>query len=430
MSYSYVAGLSLQAIYFVLIARTLGASEFGLFAGALALVTAFASMAGLGAGNVLVMATARDPGAYRRQLGTAWLYIALTFLPLAGTVALIAFSIMPGTAWIILPLLASELVFARLFDVGLQSFQAHDRLQGVAHFNVAAAGLRVALTAMFSVSDVGGAVAWAWCYAGVTTLSAIVLMVVCVRRFGRPVIDRDSLTRTWRVGVFFALGMSSRILLNDSDKFVLVGNGDEAAAGQYSAAHRLVNMSFAPLQAMTYALNTELFRAGRNGYRAAWRVLRRVLPIAFGYILVVTALLASLGPVVVDLLGQDYSLITQMMPLLALTLFGQTAYYFFGDALMGLGKQSWRGTSQATVGAAVLLANVLTVPAYGWHASAVIAVAASLLLGLLLTGLFFRGLARERRVDLQSAENPPSDSTGLQEKTPASPCRIARRKTS
>lgn len=406
MSYSYLLGLSLQAVYFVLLARTLGASEFGLFAGALALVTVFASMSGLGAGNVLVMETARDAEAYSRQLGTAWAYIACTFLPLGGLVALIVVFFMPATVWIIVPLLVSELIFARLFDVGLQSFQSHDRLKGVAHFNVAAAGLRVGLTAVFSVWGAGGALAWAWCYAGATTLSATVLTVVCVRHFGTPTIEQKSLKRTWRIGVFFALGMSSRIVLNDSDKFVLVGSGDEAAAGQYSAAHRLVNMTFAPLQAMTYALNTELFRAGRNGYDAAWRVLRRVLPIAAGYVVVAAALLASLAPVVVDILGQDYALIAQMLPLLGLTLFGQTAYYFFGDALMGLGKQNWRGTSQACVGAVVLLANVLTVPAYGWHASVVIAIASSLSLGLLLIGLFSRGLRRERRAALRRMRTP------------------------
>jgi len=397
MSYSYLVGFGLQAVYFVVLARVLGADEYGLFIGGLALVTTFASVAGLGAGNVLVMETARDVTAYRRQLGTALTYIALTFIPLAAIVGAIALLITPVLAWVVVPLLVSELLFSRMYDVGVQSFQSHDNLRGVAHFNVGASAGRVGLVAAFAAFGLNGAVGWAWCYAAVSVVMGVALLMVCIRLFGRPVLDRGSLRHSWRIGVFFALGMSSRIILNDSDKFVLVSNGYEAEAGQYGAAHRLVSMAFAPLQAITYALNTELFRAGRYGYRAAWQVLRRVLPIAAGYVVVAVLLLWLLSPLAVLILGEDYALVSQMLPLVALTLFGQTACYLFGDALMGLGRQGVRSVSQTMVGAGVLVSNVLLVPVFGWVASAAIAIVASLVLGALLATLLFVGLWQERR---------------------------------
>lgn len=401
MSYSYLVGFGLQAVYFIILARVLGADEYGLFVGGLALVTTFASVAGLGAGNVLVMRTARDVTAYRSQLGTALAYTALTFIPLAAIVGTIVLVITPVLIWVVLPLLVSELLFSRIYDVGLQSFQSHENLRGVAHFNVGASAGRVVLVAAFAVLGLNGAAGWAWCYAAVSVLMAAALLIVCTRHFGTPVLDRASLRNSWRIGVFFALGMSSRITLNDSDKFVLVSNGFEAEAGQYGASHRLVNMAFAPLQAITYSLNTELFRAGKSGYRAAWQVLRRVLPIAAGYVVLAVLLLWLLSPIAVLILGNDYSLVARMLPFVALTLFGQTGYYFFGDALMGLGRQGVRSVSQSVVGGGVLVSNVLLVPTFGWVASAVIAIIASLLLAVLLASLFFVGLWQECRASKQ-----------------------------
>ena len=398
MSYSYLVGFGLQSIYFILLARDLGSDQYGLFAGGLAIVTIFASLSGLGGGNVMVMDTARDVTAYRRQLGTALTYIALTFVPLAAAVGAIVWLTAPAIAGVVLPLCLSELLFTRTYDVGLQSFQSHDKLRGVAHFNVAAAAVRVVFVLGFAAIGFDSAAAWAWCYASVTTIMAVSLILVCVRTFGLPVFEQVSIRRSWRIGVFFALGMSSRIVLNDSDKFILVSNGLDAEAGQYSASHRIANMAFGPLQAITYSLNTALFRAGRDGYRASWKVVRRVLPITCGYVVVATAVLWALAPLVARILGPGYSLVAQMMPLMALTLFGQAGYYLFGDALMGLGRQGLRSVSQAAVGGVVLVSNVILVPRYGWIASAMIAIAASVTLALLLGGMFLVGLRREQRL--------------------------------
>lgn len=397
MTYSYVAGFALQGAYFILLARALGSAEYGIFVGALSLVTIFASVSGLGAGNVLVLETSRNPERYRVQLGTALTYIAVTFIPLVALCLLFAKVIAPNVIAALVPLLVSELAFTRAYDVGLQSFQSHDQLKGVANLNVSAAALRVILSGIFLSLGLSGAAAWAWFYASATTAIAIGILIICFARFGLPRFRTDSIRSTWRLGVFFALGMSSRILLNDSDKFVLAGSGREAEGGQYGAAHRLVTMAFAPLQAVTYSLNAQLFRAGTDGFEAVWRILKRVLPISAVYIVLASLALWLLSPVVVVVLGSDYALVSQMLPLLSIILVGQAGAYYFGDALMGLGKQSVRSVSQASVGVAVLLLNFILTPTFGWIAAALIAISASLLLAGLLGTIFAVGLFRERR---------------------------------
>nr|WP_139232291.1 oligosaccharide flippase family protein [Microbacterium azadirachtae] len=398
MTYSYVAGFALQGVYFILLARALGAAEYGIFVGALSLVTVFASVAGLGAGNVLVLETARNHERYRVQLGTALVYLCVTFVPLVGLTLLFAQLLAANVMIALVPLLISELLFTRAYDVGLQSFQSHDQLKGVAHLNVAAAGLRVVLAGVFILLGFHGASSWSWFYAGATIVLALGILLLCISRFGAPKFDRASIADTWRLGTFFALGMSSRILLNDSDKFILAGSGREAEGGQYGAASRLISMAFAPLQAITYSLNTQLFRAGVQGYAAVWSILRRVLPVAAGYVVFAGLALWLLAPVVVLVLGKDYAMVAQMLPVLALILVGQTGTYFVGDALMGLGRQSVRSICQASVGGAVLILNVIFTPTFGWIAAAWIAIGASLLLAALLSTMFALGLRRERRL--------------------------------
>lgn len=397
MMYSYLAGFALQGAYFILLARALGAEGYGLFVGALSLVTIFASMSGLGAGNVLVMETARAASSYRTQLGTALVYVVASCIPLVAITFLFSQWLAPAVTIVLVPLLLSELIFTRTYDIGLQSFQAHDQLKGVAHLNVAAAGARVVLVLIFMLFGAADPVSWAWVYASCSIALAVSLLLICIRRFGAPRLQRDSLATTWRTGVFFALGMSSRILLNDSDKFILAGSGRAAEAGEYGASHRLVNMAFAPLQAITYSLNTQLFRAGVDGYGAVWKVLKRILPLACAYVAVAAAALWAAAPLAALILGPGFEGVTVMLPLLGIILVGQTGAYFFGDALMGLGKQSVRSLAQAGVGICVLVLNVILTPTYGWVSAAWIAIGASATLALFLGLMFAFGLAREKR---------------------------------
>lgn len=399
MLYSYLLGFGAQGLYVLVLARTLGAYQYGLFAGALALVTMLAALAGLGAGNVLVMETARDQARYPAQLGTALTYLGITLLPLAGFAVTFSWISSVELLPVLAPLILSELFFVRAYDFGLQSFQSHGELRNVAHFNVAASLSRLGLALTFAYFGGEDAAQWSWLYASVTVLIAIVILAVCIRRFGAPRIHGATLGTTWRIGIFFALGMASRSAINDADKFVLASVGMSADGGQYTASHRLVNMAFAPIQAMTYSSNATWFRDGLHGFEAVWRSVRRILPLVGGYVLVAVAVLTAALPIAIWLLGDGYYQVATMMPLLSLTLIGQALYTVFGDALMGVGRQRARSIAQAVVAVVVTAANLILVPRFGWHASAAIAITASLFLGCCLAAVFFYGLLRERRKD-------------------------------
>lgn len=396
MLYSYVVGFGLQGIYFLILARVLGAENFGVFSGSLAIAAILATLAGAGAGSVMVLRTSRDPSVYRTQFGTALLYIAATFLPLALLALILGSQVSESFFWTLVPLCVSELVFVRVLDFGFQTFQAHDRLKVTAHFNVAAAALRIVLVGLFATTGMTGSAGWSFVYALGNVLLAVSISALAWRRYGGPRLEKSSLKGTWRTGVYFALGMSSRTAYTDGDKFVLNFAGMAVAAGQYSAAFKLVTMAFAPIQAIVYSSNTRLFRAGEQGYRAVWTIIRKMLPLCLGYAAIAGSLLFLAAPLLPSILGDDFSQSVIMLKVLAPLLFFQALHYIFGDALMGLGKQRQRSMAQLTVAILSIVANLVLVPHFGWPASTLIAIGSALLLAMITVTIFVRGLRRER----------------------------------
>src|SRR5271154_5523719 len=89
--------LSIQAVYFTLIARSLGVHNYGAFVGAVGLVGILSPFGTLGSGNLLVKNVARDPSQFRNNLGLALSTTLLVSSLLFGLVVLLSRIMMPAT---------------------------------------------------------------------------------------------------------------------------------------------------------------------------------------------------------------------------------------------------------------------------------------------------------------------------------------------
>src|SRR5437660_233822 len=85
-----------QAGYFVLLARSLGAHEFGAFASTLALVSLVAPFAALGSADLLIMDVARRPSLFRREFGHALSVIPVVAVPLSVVVVAAGAVLLPN----------------------------------------------------------------------------------------------------------------------------------------------------------------------------------------------------------------------------------------------------------------------------------------------------------------------------------------------
>ena len=67
-----------QAAYFIIVARALGAHEFGILAATLAITAIAVPFAGWGGSNLMIMRTSRDRATFAIAFGTSLLMIAVS----------------------------------------------------------------------------------------------------------------------------------------------------------------------------------------------------------------------------------------------------------------------------------------------------------------------------------------------------------------
>lgn len=398
MCYAYIMGFGFQGAHFLVLARLLGPSNYGVYAAAMATASICACFAGLGAGNILVMATARSKAAFDAQLGTALVYIILTFIPLVGIALALSAGSTSTFLSALIPLLISELIFTKLFDLALESFQAHDRLQGTAHLNVLAGVVRLLGVVTFAALGATSIQGWALTYAALNALLALTGLALVFWSFERPSLEKSSLRDTWRHGIYFAVGMSSRVIDADADKVILSRSGFDTAAGYYSAAARLINLAFAPIRALIFASNTNLFRDGVDGYASVGRTIRKLLPTALAFSFFACIMIVVCSPLIPLILGDDYRESARILPLLAPILIFQSLNTLYGNALMGLGHQRTRSLAQLLMAGAGLVANLALIPRFGWPAAVAMSLATSATLAVVLALAFHLGHRRERRL--------------------------------
>jgi O-antigen/teichoic acid export membrane protein len=398
MSYGYLAGYAAQGLYFVLLARELGSSGLGTFAGAMAVVSIAAPFSGLGRGNVLLMRTARDPAAYRGELWMALVTLVGCGGLLVVALAVVAAATLPGTQFgqLLVTLGLSELLFARIVELAAQCFQAHDRLRISAHLLLSMSVVRLVAVIGFALAPgVHSPATWGVCYAGASAATACAALWLTARRLGTPRRPARRLDPALGQGLAFSVGMASKTIYADIDKAMLSRLATTATAGIYTAAYRVVSLAYAPVLAFLYSSNARFFRVGAAGGGGGWRVARSSWPVIAAYALAVGVGLALAAPLLPLVLGDDYDESVEVLRWLWALPLVMATHGLFGDALMGMGRQGLRSALQlGTAGLNVAL-NAWLIPAYSWQGATVATYVSEIVLAATLVVLLRRAAARD-----------------------------------
>jgi hypothetical protein len=120
----------LQAAYFILLARAVGAAGYGAFIGVSALVAILAPFASLGSGNILVKHVARDPSVFDKYWGNALLLTLVSGgMLLAALLVTSRFALPSSIAMLLIVTIGvADLLLTRLADISGQAYQAVQRL--------------------------------------------------------------------------------------------------------------------------------------------------------------------------------------------------------------------------------------------------------------------------------------------------------------
>ena len=380
-----VLRIGIQAVYFVLIARALGARDYGAYAGVLALVAIAAPFASLGTGNLLIKHVSRDRRRFPQLWGQALAVTVFTGLLLLGAVITVGWFWLPSSIplRLVLVLGASDLIFARFVDIGAQAYQAHDRLPRTAVLQLLLSPLRLVAAAILILETTSPtALQWGSAYLLSSVAGAALAVTLVIRDLGRPTLNLRHIGAEWREGALFAITLSAQSTTNDIDKIMLARLAALEAAGVYAAAYRVVDMAFLPVGALLVATYGRFFKHGVRGMRATAAYGRRLLSVGAAYSLGAAVGLYFLAPALPVLLGREYDPAVGAVRLLAVLPLLKAIHYFGADALTGAGYQGLRTGLLLCVAAINVLLNLWLIPLYSWRGAVAATVIADGLLAI------------------------------------------------
>ncbi len=390
------ARVFIQAMYFFLMARSLGVQQYGTFVAVAAAAAIASPFVSNGFGSLMIKHVAHDRTQLAESLGNLLAVTLVSGLLLSALMVPICLVMLPRTIapGIIIMVLVSDLLVLPYVGVAGVAFWSLERLGWTAILNVFASLMRLAGIAMIMILHRPTVMAWSVAYLIASTVSSIVALACVLWFLGMPKLGLQRVRGELRDGFCFSVSLSAQSIYNDIDKTMLARLGTLEATGIYAAAYRLIDVAFLPVGACLNAAYPGFFREGKGGIQAAthygWRILKRIVFYPF-FAFVALFIGAPLLPWV---LGHQYAQVTEALRWLAVLPLLKTLHYFIADSLTGAGYQGLRTLVQILVAVFNILINMWIIPAHGWRGAAWSSIASD---GLLALALWFAANRLARR---------------------------------
>lgn len=375
--------LLIQGLYFTVIARSLGAQNYGAFVGVVGLVGILLPFATMGSGYLLIKNVARDECGFRKSWGSALLTTLLSASVLFGVVILISRFVLPASIPITLVMMvaAADLFGTSLAGICGHAFIAFERMKWTAWINVLMSAVRlVAAITLAAAHASPTALQWGELYLGSTSIVTFVALLLVMVKLGTPALNRSRTAAEIREGFYFSVMQSAQTIYNDIDKAMLARLSTLEATGIYGAAYRIVDVSFTPVAAVLIAAFPDFLRVGTDGISATLRYVRPLIFRALGYAALLAVGLLIGARMVPLILGDEYRLTVEALRWLAVLPLLKAVHSFLADALTGAGYQALRTVISAGVAVFNVLLNIWMIPTYSWRGAAWSSIASDALL--------------------------------------------------
>jgi O-antigen/teichoic acid export membrane protein len=389
-----MAGLVAGLANFVLLARVLGPTDYGLIAGAWALVLATSPVAIVGANRLVTRGVASRGQRPAEALGEGLLTVAV-----GGTVALLLLVALHPFLLPQVPVaLVVGLAVADIFCLGATLclsalLYATDDGRAVGLVAVVSSTAKVAAVVIFTLTGSDDPVRWAQLYALLSVVALVLQLAWSWRRFGRPTPGWRGLWGRARSGAGFSVNNAAVTVLTDFDKTLLVRNGLTTDAGVYGVAYRLSTIASLPIVGFMHATYPRFFEIGEAGGLQATAAFARKLAIPLALYGVMAGLaLIVVAPLIPLVVGEGFRPSVPVLMLLAGLPLLRPLQSLPSDALTGADMQSTR--TACWVAAAVLNVglNLVLIPRHGLTGALVTTGISELFLLVLVALAVRRGL--------------------------------------
>lgn len=397
-----VIAIAFQAVYFVLMGRTLGSREYGAFVGVVALVATLTQFSSLGMEMVLVRNISRDRHLFFVTWGNALRTSLIgAFLLLLISMAFGHFFLRPELRMLIPWIVLSDAVLGKFAVLAGRAFQGAGQLRHTAKLTTATNAGRAAMAAVLYFYAYHwhvhpGAYTWARIYWFSPFVVASVAMWMVTHQLGWPrfqQLNRKDLIE----GFSFSLSGSSVSIYNDIDKTFLVSMGQTYAAGIYSAAYRVIDVATAPLLGLYAAAMPRLFREGHKSVDHARALSRRLTLRTVPYGITVAVALYAAAGLFPRIFGHSFAGSVAVVRWLCLLPLIRVLHYAWGSTITASASQWNRTVTQLSAAALNLLLNALLIPRWSWQGAAIASLLTDGSLALMSRLMLWRIQRREKR---------------------------------
>ena len=361
-----------QGLYFVVLARLLGSHEYGVLAGATALVAVLSQFSPMGSGLILMRYVSPDHSLFREFWGNALLSIALFgSLLVLGLFVAARWMIGAEGATIIVVLAISDCLFAQLTSISGQVFQTFEAMRVTSTLNLITNLFRLVLAVcLLTVFHRVSAWQWATASLGISAVAVSIAVLTVTIRFGRPLFKPRMLFVRAREGFLYAISGTTTSIYNDVDKVMLGHYGMVTENGIYTMAYRVVNIATMPIMAIQSAALPRFFRNGINGITANTPLVEKILKRTLLLGIVSAVAMYVSAPLIPHLVGKDFTASVSALRWLCVIPIFRSLHVGAGDAISGAGYQRFRFASQLAAASFNFFMNLYLIPKYSWRGAA------------------------------------------------------------
>ncbi len=363
-----------QAAYFVIVARALGAENYGSFVGATSLASLFFPFAALGSDSVLVKEVSVDRKLFSSYWGNTLLVLSTSSIGIIAFLLLISPFIFSNSISLstIALLLIADLSCLGLIEASNKAFRAVDLVPKTAQLVVlnTAAKLVAALCLVFFVKPSGSAThiginTWALLYL-VSSISVSIVAVITVNALaGNPKLNLSRIRSDINQGIYFSIGFSANNINSNIDKTMLASMASLDATGIYGSAYRFIHIGTVPILSLFNATYPRFFQHGNKGVRNCFNFAKKLLPPLIGYGIFSIIAFQVFAPLIPKILGAEYegavTTLRWLAPLPAMI----ALQFVAADTLTGSNHQKARSYLQVAAAIINVILNLWLIPRYG-----------------------------------------------------------------
>jgi O-antigen/teichoic acid export membrane protein len=364
--------IACKALYFVFLARLLGSAQFGVYVGAVAVVSTFSQYSTFGSYSVFLRYVCPNRAYFAPYWGNVLVTTLLFGSILSAASAWAGPLVAHSFSWELVACVAvAECLCAQLTIAAGAAFQAFEKMYLTAALNLATNSLlATAAGVMLWHRHRASAQQWVLVALAISILTAFAALTLVAVSLGKASFSFRLWRRRWEEGMIFAFSYSTGAIYNNIDKAMLGHYGMNVANGIYGMAYRVIDTATMPFNSIQAALLPRFFREGVEGVSRtthfAIRIVKYTLPIAFAATLVM--LLSA--PIIPHLLGPGFAETVSALRWLCLIPVFRSLHISPGDALTGSGHQKMRLATQTVVSIFNFGSNLYLIPHYSWRGAA------------------------------------------------------------